>query len=200
MTSHIQINRYFICAGDFIKGLRIMKFHLNIKTCSLCTGYTEYYCHSCKKDLCLHCKAVHVIDLDTTHHTVTIYREKIQNLSIRHTCVMHNNKLYNKNLNLVKLLCVILALIIVISLEYPRFCRFLFQSKHTHLGIRAAYKTRRQYYSDKIHNIRSDTLYYRSVLLKRMTSDINIDIQICKSEMKRCQYEIILKSKALKNL
>lgn len=96
MTSHIQINKYFIRAGVFIKGLRIMKFHLNIKTCSLCTWYTEYYCHSWKKDLCLHCKAVHVIDLDTTHHTVTIYREKNQNLSIRHTCVMHNNKLYNK--------------------------------------------------------------------------------------------------------
>ena len=33
-----------------------------------------------------------------------------------------------------------------------------------------------------------------------MTSDINIDVQICKSEIKRCQSEMIMKSKALKTL
>ena len=89
-------NKYFSCAGVLIKGLRIMKSHLNIKPCSLCTRYIEYYCHSCQGDLCLHCKTVHVIDLETKHHKVTIYREKLKNLSIRHTCGTHYNKLYNK--------------------------------------------------------------------------------------------------------
>ena len=113
---------------------------------------------------------------------------------------MHYNKLYNKY-------CEPCEVPVCDSCSYyshkprvPSFFAGFFSkeySKHTRLGIRAAYKTKRQYYSDKIQDIRSDTLYYGNVLLKRMTSDINIDVQICKREIKRCQYEMIMKSKAL---
>nr|XP_022310931.1 endothelin-converting enzyme 2-like [Crassostrea virginica] len=50
--------------------------HCNVKTCSLCPGDTEYYCHICNLDLCLQCKEEHVINLDTLNHNVTIYRQK----------------------------------------------------------------------------------------------------------------------------
>ena len=123
-----------------------MKSHLNIKPCSLCTRYTEYYCHSCQGDLCLHCKTVHVIDLETKHPKVTIYREilkkKTFQFGIHVWCI---TICYTISIvNLVEFLCVILALIIVISQESPRF--FLPVSfpeeycKHPRLGIRAVIK------------------------------------------------------------
>ncbi|XP_062601118.1 protein wech-like [Saccostrea cucullata] len=40
---------------------------------SQCQEDTEYYCNTCKSDLCLLCKERHVVDLDTIYHDVVIY-------------------------------------------------------------------------------------------------------------------------------
>ena len=59
-------------------------------------GFSAYYCHSCEKDLWQHCKAVHVIDLETKLHELTIYREKFKYLTKREECVFHRDRKYNK--------------------------------------------------------------------------------------------------------
>ena len=68
----------------------------NVKTCSLCPGDTEYYCHICDQDLCLQCKEEHVINLDTLNHNVTIYRQKCTHRLQKETCVRHKNCFYCK--------------------------------------------------------------------------------------------------------
>ncbi|XP_078311564.1 uncharacterized protein LOC111107933 [Crassostrea virginica] len=51
---------------------------VSVKHCSLCQGDTEYYCYKCQQDLCIQCKKLHVIDLSTKHHKVTSYTEKMK--------------------------------------------------------------------------------------------------------------------------
>ncbi|XP_078320132.1 uncharacterized protein LOC111101947 [Crassostrea virginica] len=51
---------------------------VSVKHCSLCQGDTEYYCYKCQQDLCIQCKKLHVVDLSTKHHTVTSYAEKMK--------------------------------------------------------------------------------------------------------------------------
>ena len=69
---------------------------MNRKPCFLCPVFTEYYCSPCQNDLCRHCKAVHVIDLDTKHHKVTIYTEKFKYLLKREKCTIHRHCIYDR--------------------------------------------------------------------------------------------------------
>ena len=73
-----------------------IKSYINVKQCFLCSGYTEYYCHTCQRGFCQHCKAVHVIDLVTKSHKVTIYREKFKNIHKRDIFVINGDMIYNK--------------------------------------------------------------------------------------------------------
>nr|XP_022287986.1 uncharacterized protein LOC111100412 [Crassostrea virginica]XP_022287987.1 uncharacterized protein LOC111100412 [Crassostrea virginica]XP_022287988.1 uncharacterized protein LOC111100412 [Crassostrea virginica] len=56
----------------------IISTQVSVKHCSLCQGDTEYYCYKCQQDLCIQCKKLHVIDLSTKHHTVMSYTEKMK--------------------------------------------------------------------------------------------------------------------------
>ena len=163
---------------------------MNMKQCALCQGYTEYYCHSCQKDLCQHCKAVHVIDLETKHHEVTFYREKSNYIPIQEKCVIHPYMIYDK---------------------YCEFCevpvcgacsdhRPQGRGQHKPIGIRTAYQTKRQQNKGKVHIIRSETLYYGHILLRKLRSDVNTDIQNYKCEISRVQSEMLMGSQRLKEL
>ncbi|XP_056007393.1 uncharacterized protein LOC125666144 isoform X3 [Ostrea edulis] len=58
--------------------------------CSQCQGDTEFYCNTCKRDLCLQCKEKHVIDLHTKHHDVVIYREKFEHLQKQEPALLYD--------------------------------------------------------------------------------------------------------------
>ena len=137
-----------------------MDFHLNVKQCSLCQGFTEYYCHSCQKDLCQQCKAVHVINLYTSHHKVTIYREKFKYIQKREHCVIHCDRIYNKY-------CKPRGVPVCDSCSVhkprgPTFLAYFYPRKHSEhklVCLKTAYKTTRQRREDWIQKVRSETLY-----------------------------------------
>lgn len=187
--------------GVFIKDKLVMESFLNVKQCFLCQKYTEYFCHTCQQDLCQHCKAVHVIDLDTKHHEVKIYRNKLERLPKHEKCVMHRKRIFKKY-------CETCKLPVCDSCSDPNFKKNRLLSwfspnkhrKHKLLDIMTAYKTMREQHKDWLHNMRSETLYKARAQLNKFPSYVNTDIQTCHSTIIRCQCEIILKGQKVKNM
>ena len=172
-----------------------MESNLNVKQCSLCPGYTEYFCHSCQKDLCQHCKAVHVIDLETKHHDVTIYREKLKYLLKQEKCVKHCDKKYNQYCKTCEVpLCDSCS-----DHKHPGSVAWFFpevHSKHKHVDIRTAYQTKRQKHKQTIHDVRSELLYNARVLRRKLSSDI----QSWPRKIDRGQSKIRVRGQRLKDL
>lgn len=115
---------------------------MNVKKCSLCQKETEFYCHSCIKDLCRHCKAIQVIDLDTKHHEVTINREKFKYFPKQDGCLIHRNRIYDKY-------CESCEVPVFYSSHRPFPSLFYFSTrehkKHKIVGMWAAYQTKRKH-------------------------------------------------------
>lgn len=166
----------------------------NVKKCSLCQKETEFYCHSCIKDLCRHCKAIHVIDLDTKHHEVTIYREKCKYFPKQDGYLIHRNRIYNKY-------CESCDVLVFYSRPRPiPSLSFREHNKHKIFDMWAAYQTKRQQHKNIMQNIRSETLYYKQVQLGTLKTDVQADIKKCHEEISRCQSEVMLKGIKLKDL
>ncbi|XP_056007475.1 uncharacterized protein LOC125672635 [Ostrea edulis] len=131
-----------------------------LRQCSQCQGDTEFYCNTCKRDLCLQCKEKHVNDLDTIYHDVVIYREKFNCFPLRETCVRHPKRKY-------RMFCD--------QCNYS-VCKCCTDHRtHALVDLRTAYQTKRQQHREIIDNIRSETLYNCRVLL----AGIQTDIQSC---------------------
>ena len=118
-----------------------INFHCNVMTCSLCPGDTEYYCHICQQDLCLQCKEGHVINLDTLHHNVTIYRGKCTNALQQEKCVRHQSGYYKKYCETWEV-PVCDSCSEHIALRIPLLDCFLFHrnSRHRVIDIKSAYQ------------------------------------------------------------
>ncbi|XP_062599632.1 uncharacterized protein LOC134261200 [Saccostrea cucullata] len=155
------------------------------RRCSQCQGDTEYYCNTCKHELCLQCKERHVIDLETIYHDVVIYREKydIPNLE---TCVRQTDKI----------------------LVYERYCytgEFPFCAqckKHEQnkiLNIRTEYKRNREQNRYTIHRIRSETLYNNCVLLAYIKDNLRSG-QTNIFNLKHVKLKMSTKAQTLKDL
>ncbi|XP_061186284.1 uncharacterized protein LOC133194321 [Saccostrea echinata] len=151
------------------------------RQCSQCQGDTEFYCNMCKHDLCLQCKERHVIDLDTKHHDVVIYREICESITKQEICVRHPDKIYEMFCNLCKL---------------PVCFRCKEHKQHLLHGLRTAYKTNRLQQKGNICHIRSETLYNSCFLLPV----IKTDIETCLTEISKRQSELFIKANRLKNL
>ncbi|XP_056003831.1 uncharacterized protein LOC125662105 [Ostrea edulis] len=154
---------------------------LKVRQCSQCQGDTEFYCNTCKRDLCLQCKEKHVIDLHTKHHDVVIYREKFNYIPRQEICVRHPDRFY-------EMFCQ--------SCELSVCFRCLEHRKHQILDIRTAYQTKRQQHREIIDNIRSETLYNCRVLL----AGIQTDIQTCPPQICHRQSQMSTKAQRLKDL
>ncbi|XP_056003836.1 uncharacterized protein LOC130046518 isoform X3 [Ostrea edulis] len=155
---------------------------LKVRQCSQCQGDTEFYCNTCKRDLCLQCKEKHVIDLHTKHHDVVIYREKFNYILRQEICVRHPDRFY-------EMFCQ--------SCELSVCFRCLEHRKHQILDIRTAYQTKRQQHREIIDNIRSETLYNCRVLL----AGIQTDIQTCPPQIcHRQSQQMSTKAQRLKDL
>ncbi|XP_056006934.1 uncharacterized protein LOC125665424, partial [Ostrea edulis] len=153
-----------------------------LRQCSQCQGDTEFYCSTCKRDLCLQCKEKHVIDLHTKHHDVVIYREKFKCVSLRETCVRHPNRKY-------RMFCD--------QCKYSVCKHCTDHRTHALVDLRTAYQTKRQQHRETIDNIRSETLYNCRVLM----AGIKTDIKFCSSEICYRQSELMsTKAQRLKDL
>ncbi|XP_078311948.1 uncharacterized protein LOC144618868 [Crassostrea virginica] len=138
---------------------------VSVKHCSLCQGDTGYYCYKCQQDLCIQCKKLHVVDLSTKHHKVTTYTEKMkyqpkqvkswqsgdpkqvisarsQNPDNHEPCVMP-----------------------FIGLKPRKFQTPAWLSPLERSEIQ------RLQYSDRIYQLRGETIYYRSFLLEGLRYD-----------------------------
>ncbi|XP_056003826.1 uncharacterized protein LOC130049806 isoform X2 [Ostrea edulis] len=152
-----------------------------LRQCSQCQGDTEFYCNTCKRDLCLQCKEKHVIDLHTKHHGVVIYRENFKCVPLRETCVRHPNRKY-------RMFC---------DHCYYSVCkRCTGHSTHALVDLRTAYQTKRQQHREIIDNIRSEILYNCRVFL----AGIQTDIQTCPPQICHRQSQMSTKAKRLKSL
>ncbi|XP_052679260.1 uncharacterized protein LOC128160045 isoform X1 [Crassostrea angulata] len=164
-----------------------------VHKCSKCPGGTEYYCESCPCDLCQKCKQNHVKNLKTIDHNVATYRDKFNNIPTQEICVRHPSNVYRKYCEP----CQVPVCDSCFGHKSHRFPVSLFrQSKHKTLSLRGAYKTKQQQHRGTIHTIRSDALFYRPVLLPRITDDI----KTCRTEFSRYQSEMLTKAQKLKDL
>ncbi|XP_078311435.1 uncharacterized protein LOC111100403 isoform X3 [Crassostrea virginica] len=137
---------------------------VSVKHCSLCQGDTEYYCYKCQQDLCIQCKKLHVIDLSTKHHTVTSYTEKMKNPPKQKS----SQSGYPKQVISARSQdpdnrepCVMPY----IGHKPKNFKPPLWLSPLEHSEIQ------RRRYSDRIYQLRGETIYYRSVLLEGLKHD-----------------------------
>lgn len=135
-----------------------------IHQCSLCPGDKSFFCESCRIDLCPLCKEIHVQDLKTKDHNVMKYREKINCTLIQEICAIHTY-VYG---------------IYCESCELP-ICSFCTDHrKHKLLNIKTVYQTKRQQLRRTIDIIRSDALFYRSILFeerKEMIQNYNVKLK-----------------------
>ncbi|XP_062605152.1 uncharacterized protein LOC134266962 [Saccostrea cucullata] len=152
-----------------------------VRQCSQCQGDTEYYCNTCKQDLCLQCKERHVIDLETIQHDVAIYRERYEYIPKYETCVRHPDRICHIYCN---------------SCKCPVCTRCIEHREHEIQDIVSSYETNRQQYRDIIHYIRSETLFNSCVLL----TEIKTDLKSCHAEISNIQSDMSAKAQIIKQL
>ncbi|XP_048747642.2 E3 ubiquitin-protein ligase TRIM71-like [Ostrea edulis] len=152
-----------------------------VRQCSQCQGDTEFYCNTCKRDLCLQCKEKHVIDLHTKYHDVVIYREKFKCVPLRETCVRHTNRKYRKFCD---------------QCKYSVCKRCIEHRTHALKSLRTTYRTKRQQHREIIHTIRSDTIYNCRVFL----AGIKNDIKTCPQLICYRQLQMSTKAQRLKDM
>ena len=140
--------------------------------------------------MCLQCKEEHVINLDTLHHNVTIYRQKYNHPLKKETCLNHQKCYYSKY-------CETCEVPVCDSCSEhtaqrsPLFACLLGteQIHHKVLSIKSAYKKKVRKHQQMICDIRSNTIYNRTVVLAGLYSDINNSetyhrrIDLCQSKM-----------------
>ncbi|XP_052678138.1 uncharacterized protein LOC128159125 [Crassostrea angulata] len=164
-----------------------------VHQCSKCPGDTEYYCESCPCDLCQKCKENHVKNLQTIDHYVVSHHEKFNNIPTQEICGRHPSNVYRTYCEH----CQVPVCNSLFRRKSHRFPVYLFrQSKHKILSLQGAYKTKQQQHRGTIHTIRSEALFYRPVLLPRITDDI----KTCRTEFSRYQSEMLTKAQRLKKL
>ncbi|XP_078320228.1 uncharacterized protein LOC144621285 [Crassostrea virginica] len=156
---------------------------VSVKFCSKdkCLQNVEYICQNCQKDFCLKCHKEHATNLDTKHHSITLYRNKGSHSPNKNeTCSIHLDSIYQM---------------------YCEFCNIPICGKckghrrHKKLGLLTAYKIKQKQVKEQIFNIRSDTIYQCQVLLK----EIKGDVKPCRIEKKNLEYSIDAKSSRTKS-
>ena len=81
------------CESISTKASETISTKVNVKQCSLYQGDTEYHCGTCDQNLCLPCKNKHNLRMDTKHHNVILYREKLNSFKIE-MCATHPDQVY----------------------------------------------------------------------------------------------------------
>lgn len=140
-----------------------MVINYRVRLCSKCSGNTEYVCVTCPCNLCSQCKKIHVLDLKTKDHHVTIYREKFKLIPKQDVCIRHPESFCRKYCE---------------PCELPVCPNCTEHKGHKHLDVRSVYKTKRQLNNEILKKMRSEHLFYMHGLL----SEIKADIKKCQAE------------------
>lgn len=158
-----------------------------VQQCFKCSGDTKYFCVSCHCLLCTRCEVKHVRDFKTIDHNVVIYREKLKYIPKQEYCVRHPSNIYRKY-------CDNCQVPVCDSCPEHKFHILrigLFKPRtHKILSIREAYCTQRNQYRETFHIIKSEDLFYRPALLKKIV----VDIKTCLNKFSLYQSEMVTKA------
>lgn len=159
-----------------------------VRMCSKCTGDTEYSCVTCSCDLCVQCKENHVQDLRTIDHIVSLYQEHLNSIQIQETCWKHRPK----ELKTYCQPCQTPLCESCIWHKFNKFPKFLLRKyKHNVLEVN---RSKQIQYKNTLHFLRSESLFYRNVLL----AGIKKDVQICRTEFSICHSQMLTKATQMK--
>ena len=153
-----------------------MSNQVHVKKCSQCPEFARYYCHRCEDALCPTCKHIHVTKLDTMHHYITLYRDKLRYRVKTERCLKHRKKF--------------LKFCIECQLPFCYFCRK--HKKHKHMKILPAYKNGKTAFL----NIRRKRLFEAQALLL----SINTDIYNCNKRISQLKVDMKKRSQKLRDL
>ncbi|XP_062571628.1 uncharacterized protein LOC134233656 [Saccostrea cucullata] len=150
--------------------------------CSQCKNRTEYYCRTCKQDLCVPCKEEHVLDLDTKHHDVVIDRLKYGDIILRKTCERHPN-----------MACEMWCLLC--KLPVCSNCVCVKQISHETQDIKSIYKHQCEQHQERIFHVKSEIMLHNHCI----QAGIRSDFRSCQTEISKLQENMIIKGKRLKD-
>ncbi|XP_061185833.1 uncharacterized protein LOC133193936 [Saccostrea echinata] len=157
-----------------------MNTKLKVPLCMKCLYRdAEYFCKTCKLDLCTSCKENHVIDLNTKEHDVVIDRLKYGDFTVPESCKKHADKFYHKWCD---------------QCDTP-FCNSCNDhSSHKLSSIGKIYDKMWREHENQIVNIRSEILLNNCALLRGIKSDI----EQSECTKLKTQYRLSMENKALK--
>lgn len=121
-----------------------------VHQCSECPGDTAFICESCSCHLCPRCKDIHVTDLETADHNVVSYRSKSNYILSQNSCLRHPTNVYVNYCKHCKL---------------PICCHCTDYRKYRTLDVTKVYRKKRKQSREIFNTIRSETLFYRPLLL-----------------------------------
>lgn len=163
-----------------------------LRLCSECSWHTEFFCISCKCDLCNQCKTNHADNLKTTDHNVVEYRDKLQNYTPElEGCLRHPNIFY-------KMYCDSCQVPICNACSKHKSQTLCFtlraQFAHTVVGMKEAYRIRKEENKDYFQIIRNDAL-----LCKAVQRGMNAEFKTCQNNDVSFQSHKFIKAKRLKS-
>lgn len=156
---------------------------VNLKCCSQdeCLQNTEYFCPNCQKDFCLQCQLEHTTNLDTKHHNITLYRNKIKHgSSTTETCKIHSGSVYKKFCK-------------TCNIPFCAECKA--HGKHNKTDIPSAREHLQKHVNEKIIYLRSDIIYMNQVMLQNLKADFKTSEKI-----KPLKVAMVKLSKGMKKL
>ncbi|XP_062569139.1 uncharacterized protein LOC134231221 [Saccostrea cucullata] len=156
-------------------------FQFKIPKCSLCRRSLEFYCKTCRRDLCVICKEKHIIDLDTKHHDVVIDRLKYGDFKVPEFCERHQEKYLE-------------------SWCFTCTCPTCAECEHVNhkiLDIISAYDIFRNENNERIVEIRSEIIPNNQAIIASIKSDIETCVE---SKLSNLQQSIKNRIQRLKNL
>ncbi|XP_062589880.1 uncharacterized protein LOC134251468 [Saccostrea cucullata] len=150
--------------------------------CNIFHGNIEFYCNTCKRDLCAPCKEKHVIDLDTMYHDIVISQYK-NGVMISEACKRHKDRKYDR-------WC--------LSCENTICVKCNEHLQHETQNIESYCMVCREKSNDRIIHLRGDILPNNMVILSDIKSDQETEIILIQKEISKVWLQMTGKCQTLK--
>nr|XP_022303093.1 uncharacterized protein LOC111110774 [Crassostrea virginica] len=158
-----------------------MNSAVNAKFCKCNEEGAEYFCHTCHNHYCRKCQQEHATNLDTKHHSNTLYRNISSHVpNKKETCSIHLECTYQKFCE---------------SCNIPICGLCKGHRKHKKLELLTAYESKQRQMKEQIFKIRCDTIYQFQIIL----TELKDDIKHCLKEKEELMSAMIVMSRKIKN-
>lgn len=148
--------------------------------CSICQRNAEFFCKTCKKDLCQQCKEAHQKEKLETTHDIVLFQEKFGSVILEETCREHKGQKY--------CLCCQQCLLPVCA-ECTKDAQ---HKKHSFVNLENVYHSHREKHEPRILKIRKEIL----PSCQSIQQDVQDDLSLRKKET--AEILSIMKTRAAK--